>query len=130
MVRRKKVAVADVAVNWEEYFNSIRSVCPWSITAWRKQEIQITNWHSHILELGSLQARVYVAPKHNPRQLKKMSDRFNAQRPNEEWLWSHPSYKHHSTPVPVLIQQDRAKLLHIRSKLNDNSEILINNFTQ
>lgn len=113
--------MADVAVNWDNYFQSIKSVCPWSLSAWRSREIHIINWRSHILELDSYQARIYIAPKHNPRQLKKMSDRFNQERPNEEWLWSHPSFGYHSTPVPVFIQQDRAKLMHIRSKLDQNN---------
>ena len=39
-----------------------------------------------------------------------MSERFNDTRPSEEWLWSHPDFGHYSTPVPVLIQQDRTSL--------------------
>ena len=31
---------------------------------------------------------------------------MNDERPTEEWLYSHPRYGGHSTPVPVLIQQD------------------------
>lgn len=107
--------MADVAVDWEEYFYSIKTVCPWSWAAWKKREIQITNWRSHIIDLGSRQAILYIAPKHNPRQLKKMSDRFNRTRQHEEWLWSHPDFSYNSTPVPVFIQQDRAKLERARN---------------
>tara|TARA_B100000085_G_C18406331_1_gene456761 strand:- start:191 stop:337 length:147 start_codon:yes stop_codon:yes gene_type:complete len=33
-------------------------------------------------------------------------ERMNDTRPEEEWLFSHPMYGGHSTPVPILIQQD------------------------
>lgn len=110
--------MADVAVNWQQYFESIKPVCPWSLSAWNKKEIHITNWQSHIIDLDSYQARIYIAPNHNPRQLKKMCNRFNTYRTNEEWLWSHPDFANHSTPVPVFIQQDRDKLTSIRLKNN------------
>jgi len=113
--RRKKVHVADVAVDWESYFKSIRQVCPWSWAAWKKQQITITNWHSQIFELGNFQARLYIAPNHNARQLKKISNRLNRERPHEEWLWSHPDFAHNSTPVPVFIQQDRLILERARN---------------
>lgn len=108
--------MAEDAVNWEEYFFNIKTVCPWSWAAWQRQQIHITKWHSHILDLGSYQARLYIAPRHNPRQLKKMCDRFNSQRTHEEWLWSHPVFEHNSTPVSVFIQQD--KLLLERARMN------------
>ena len=107
--------MADVAVDWEEYFYSIKTVCPWSWAAWLKKEIHTTNWRSHIIDLGSYQARLYIAPNHKPRQLKKMCDRFNAEREGEEWLWSHPDFGFNSTPVPVFIQQDRARLERARN---------------
>ena len=33
-------------------------------------------------------------------------ERMNDIRPEEEWLFSHPMYGGHSTPIPILIQQD------------------------
>jgi len=33
-------------------------------------------------------------------------ERMNDTRLEEEWLFSHPIFKGHSTPVPILIQQD------------------------
>ena len=106
--------MADVEVNWNQYFESIKSVCPWSNSAFRQDKITITTWHSQISELGEKEACVYIAPKHNPRQLKKMCDRFNKQRPDEEWLWSHPRFGYNSTPVPCFIQQHRDILENIR----------------
>jgi hypothetical protein len=109
--------VADVAVDWNSYFQSIKTECPWSLAAWKRGAIDLTLWRGSIFPLGTWEARLYLAPRHNPRQLKKMSMRFNTQRPHEEWLWSHPSFLNNSTPVPVFIQQDRDKLTYIRRKL-------------
>ncbi len=104
--------------DWCKYFNTIKPVCPWSYSAYKKQEIHITNWRSHILELDSYQARIYIAKHHKPRQLKKMSDRFNREREWEEWLWSHPDFGFNSAPVACFIQQDRATLDKIRTQIN------------
>lgn len=102
------------AANWELYFASIRSVCPWSNSAWRQGAIAITTWNGIIVPLGSWKARLYLAPKHNTRQLRKMTERFNRERSNEEWLYSHPRFGDNSTPVPCFIQQDRQTLEKIR----------------
>jgi hypothetical protein len=48
-----------------------------------------------------------------------MADRFNRERPAEEWLWSHPSFAHNSTPVACFIQQDRQRLETIRFSLEN-----------
>ena len=105
-------------VNWHNYFETIKNVCPWSWASWQKNKIDIISWHSQIINLNYYEARVYIAARHNPRQLKKMSDRFNRERPNEEWLWSHPDYGFNSTPVAVFIQQDRQILDDLRRNLN------------
>ena len=116
-LKRKKEIVAAVEVDWDEYFESIKAVCPWSLRAWRQNQIEIIKWHSQqIKELGLIEARLYIS-NHNPRQLKKITKKLNSLRPKEEWLWSHPSYGNHSSHVPVLIQQDRDKLSSIRSKI-------------
>ena len=106
--------MADVEVNWTAYFESIKKVCPWSNQAWRNGEINITNWQSNIIDLGSYNARLYTTTRHNPRQLKKMTDRFNRERQHEEWLWSHPDFGYNSTEVAVFIQQDRQLLERAR----------------
>lgn len=112
------MAAAKNAVNWEEYFRSIQSVCPWSWSAWRQGNIDIVNWGTDITELGTHSARLYITHRHNARQLKKISGRLSRTRPNEEWLWSHPQYKNNSTPVAVFIQQDLATLEHLRKKVS------------
>jgi len=106
-------------VNWQAYFENTKEVCPWSWRAWQAGQIHIQNWHSQAVVLGKLEARLYIAPKHKPRQLKKIADRLNLKRPDEEWLWSHPKFGHYSTPIAVLIQQDRYRLETIRKALNN-----------
>ena len=41
---------------------------------------------------------------------------MNDIRHEEEWLFSHPMYKGHSTPVPILIQQDLEILTKARKE--------------
>lgn len=109
--------MADVAVDWHSYFESISVVCPWSLGAWRREGIDIQQWCGEVNPLDTWEARIYLAPRHKPRQLKKMADKFNNTRPKEEWLWSHPDFGNHSTPVPCFIQQHRNVLENIRKSL-------------
>lgn len=110
------VNAAAVEVNWETYFQNIKKVCPWSYSAWQKSEIHITTWQGNIIDLGSYSARLYTTRTHNPRQLKKMTDRFNVLREHEEWLYSHPKFGINSTELAVFIQQDRKGLEQARNK--------------
>ena len=108
-------------VNWTEYFASIVSVCPWSRAYWSKKKIDVCEWTGRIQPLGENVARIYTHPRASARLLKKIMHRMNDERPTEEWLWSHPRYGGHSTPVPVLIQQDyellqKARKSQIESK--------------
>lgn len=105
----------DAEVDWGKYFQSIKQVCPWSLSAWKHGKIRIQRWHSQPKDLGTTEAVIYTAPNHNPRQLKKIAARLNRQRPTDEWLWSHPSFGNHSAPIACLIQQDRVRLHELRS---------------
>lgn len=109
--------MADAEVNWSEYFQLIRTVCPWSNTAWKYSLIDFQPWKNSVLDLQHYAARVYVYPT-KPRQLKKTTNRLNEKYHQYEWLWSHPDYQHYSTPIAVLIQQDRTQLETIRNNLN------------
>ena len=114
MAKRKKTTAE---VDWAQYFWDIRGVCPWSWSAWRRGEIAVHKGFSDIFPLDGYQARVYCV-KLSPRLCKLHTDRLNKERPNEEWLWSHPSYHNNSTPVPVFIQQDRSRLAALRKTLD------------
>ena len=103
-------------IDWAGYFNSIRDVCPWSAPAFNKDRISIQVWKGEPRDLEDCLAIVYVHKHASARVLNKIADRMMSARPAEEWLFSHPKYKGHSTPVPVLIQQDLAQLSRARQK--------------
>jgi len=113
---------ANAAVNdkelWTSYFYNIRHVCPWSYSAWKRGKIEIDLWKGVAKDLGNLEARVNIIGVIKPRLLKKIEERLNNERQSEEWLHSHPSFGINSTPVPVLIQQDRLGLEKARKQSN------------
>ena len=109
----KVEAVAEEKVNWSAYFDHIRSVCPWSYSAFKKGEIKITNWNGEPEPLGNNQAIVYVVSDTNRRRLKKLAKKLDNDK-SYEWLWSEPKYGKFGSPVPILIQQDRRKLFDLR----------------
>jgi len=104
-------------VNWQEYFLSIQSQCPWSIVAWTKGKIDIQSWTGKPVDLDVYRARIYVVKKLNKRRLKKLCARLD--EGECEWLWSYPNWGPYATPVPVLIQQRRSELSRIRQNLNE-----------
>jgi hypothetical protein len=108
---------------WSEYFASIVSVCPWSLAYWRKQRIDIQPWRGsqRIPPLQNYVARVWIHKQASGRQLRNIHTRLNDCRQHEEWLYSHPQYGGHSTPQPVLIQQDRKILQDARNALQTKS---------
>jgi hypothetical protein len=118
-----KEAVRKEEVNWIEYFASIVSVCPWSKSYWKQQKIDIQKWTGieNVKPLGEYVARIWIHRHASGRQLCNIHHRLNEQRQDEEWLYSHPQYGGHSTPIPVLIQQDFELLSNIRQGLNGQS---------
>ena len=101
------------SVDWGLYFLKIKAVCPWSYAAWQRGQIDIVYTRT-IKPLGDYAARVYAIDltKRRLKKLAKLRDHGL-----DEWLWSHPEYGVYATPVPCLIQQDRAKLNSIRKQL-------------
>ncbi len=109
--------MAAEAVDWSQYFQSIKTQCPWSLAAFNKGRIDITV-NKRPQPLGEYEARVYIIKNINPRRLKKLCNKLDKTDPDNEWLWSHPRYRKYSTPVPVMIQQNRARLTHLRMGLS------------
>ena len=115
MVKEAEIEAVNVNnIDWSSYFVSIVSVCPWSGAYWRKQKIDVQTWKSEIIPLEDYVARIYIHKHASGRQLKKIMERMNDTRPDEEWLFSHPMFRGHSTPVPILIQQDLELLTKAR----------------
>lgn len=103
-------------IDWSNYFASITGVCPWSKSYWKKQKIDIQIWKgvSNITPLEEHVARVWIHRHASGRLLCKVHNRLNDVRKHEEWLYSHPCYGGHSTPVPIFIQQDLEVLTNAR----------------
>lgn len=108
-----------VAVDWQEYFYSIRQQCPWSYSAWQRGQILVRRL-GQPQELGDYSAIVYVSNL-NRRRLKKLCAKLNTSK-EYEWLWSHPSYGKYGTPLPCLIQQNHRVLDEIRAKISDRNK--------
>lgn len=109
--------MAAEAVDWSQYFQGIKTQCPWSLAAYNRGRIDIVRGVNP-KPLDTFEARIYILKNITPRKLKKIANRLDQIDIENEWLWSHPRYKKYSTPVPVLIQQNRQKLNQIRSNLN------------
>ena len=117
-----KAKVAKEDKTWAKYFASIRGVCPWSYNLMDKilvldTHVNCMNTWSTIFKASNYEAFVYKFPKANVTWLTNKCDQLNASQDFSEWLWSHPSEGGDSTHIPVLIQQDRAQLTELRTKI-------------
>lgn len=115
MARRKRKKIREA--NWQEYFQRIQGVCPWSWRAWKNEKISILSWDGNIESLGAYDAKVYVHINASPRLLNKLATKLGKIHTDCEFLWSHPRYKGVSSPLPCIIQQDKVYLLELRSKI-------------
>ena len=105
----------DLNVDWNQYFESIVSVCPWSKAYWLGKRIDITKWQGEdsVIPLGNYVARMWIYQGSYNSTLDIIAGCMNEKYPHDEWLYSHGK---HGTPVPVLIQQDRRLLTEARTK--------------
>lgn len=135
MVERKRKRIKEVEsqsqeeVNWQNYFQSIRPVCPWSYKAFMREGIQFFNYVPSTFNVwrqtfhtrrqhGQPQPEAYVyrAEGYDSEYLENLTEQYNALDDGCEYLWSHPSHGGDSTPIPVIIQQDRETLTDLRLK--------------
>lgn len=107
-------AASHQSVNWYSYFKSIRAECPWSYNAYINGQIHIVPWQGEVIPLGQYLARVYtVDADHTAEALAESLDHGE-----DEWLFSYPGYGEFASPVPILIQQNRALLAKLRRNLS------------
>tara|TARA_R100001591_G_scaffold109810_1_gene120328 strand:+ start:1728 stop:2123 length:396 start_codon:yes stop_codon:yes gene_type:complete len=123
-VVRKKEEV--VEVNWLQYFHSIKHVCPYSYQSYLDGTTKITHFDEDILVLNEqnfeiLPWEVIVYLLGDDLTLDAIEEfvaSLNECQNTCEYLWSHPTFSkggYNQTPVPVIIQQDRARLMELRS---------------
>jgi len=122
--RRRKRKKVQEEVNWTKYFAKIKGVCPWSYRAHMKDtilfidysDVTINTWQL-FLDATEYEAFVYKCPGKSSKWLNAKADEMNAKYKKHEWLWSHPEHGGDSTPIPVLIQQDRETLTKLREQV-------------
>jgi len=110
--------------DWAEYFAKIKGVCPWSYRAHMADNIlfldynepELATWSS-LFHSSKYEAFVYKCPGKSSDWLNSKCDQLNQTDQKSEWLWSHPTEGGDSTPIPVLIQQDKVQLAELREKL-------------
>lgn len=127
----KEAAKVDVEANWARYFANIKGVCPWSYAAFMKETILFVDYNdSTIKTWASLygangcnyEAFVYKCEGKDSNWLNETCDIMSVRYSNSEWLWSHPEKGGDSTPIPVIIQQDKKRLEDLREKTGYTDE--------
>ena len=113
------------SVNWAEYFNLISNECPWSTRAFREGLIDIRLWKPQVEmpALGHFEARIWLVTYSNT-DITLLAEQLNNLSTQDEWLFSYPGYGEFATPIPILIQQDRQRLLDLRQKLQEKSQVI------
>ena len=128
MVRKRKKVdrkeeVEDKSI-WLKYFHSIRHVCPWSYKSYLEGKIKIIPFDRELLKLAeanwSLEtsdALVYVVDDLTLNEIDEFVAHRNDCQEKCEYLWSHPTFtkgSNNQAPYPIIIQQDRARLMELR----------------
>jgi hypothetical protein len=115
----------EVEDNWFQYFHSIRHVCPWSFKSYLEGRIQIIPFDRDLLKLTEMNwtvqpndALVYVVDDLTLDEIDEFVAHRNDCQEKCEYLWSHPTFTkgaNNQTPKPVIIQQDRKRLMELRN---------------
>jgi len=105
------------SVNWKAYFEKISDACPWSLEAYNNDEIQFFEGDVAIRSLSTGKANLYILPDIDVDHIYELAEQLDELYFQYEFLWSHPDYTkggNRATPVPVIIQQDKAELEYLR----------------
>ena len=104
------------SVDWLAYYTSIADQCPWSLRAYVRGKIDVQKWApgEPVPPLLELEARVWLVD-YSEEEIQSVAQELDSQDAACEWLFSYPGYGRWATPVPVLIQQNRAQLNRIRN---------------
>ena len=119
-------------VSWAtNYFAKIRGVCPWSYKEHMKDNILFIEgggercygtW-SYIYKSSNKEAFVFIEKGKNSEELNAICEKYEKIYKHVEWLWSHPDEGGDSTPVPVIIIQDKSRLQTLREKIGYEEDI-------
>jgi hypothetical protein len=130
--RRKSPEVARrKEVDWLAHYESIRSVCPWAYRAFVSGKIITIPYSDASFNTFAMlfnackddkgvetDCFVYVCEDKSVEWLSAKVDEMDALYPSQEWLYSTPDDDDgNAAPVPILIQQRKAKLEYLREKI-------------
>jgi hypothetical protein len=118
-------------VNWLAHYESIRSVCPWAYRAFVSGKIITIPYSDASFNTFAMlfnackddkgvetDCFVYVCEDKSVEWLSAKVDEMDALYPSQEWLYSTPDDDDgNAAPVPILIQQRKAKLEYLREKI-------------
>ena len=105
-----------------EYLKSITEVCPFSLKHFDAGEVPILYYSPTLIqelyfELDKYPAIVFKCPATICRDVtQSTADELANEYPDADWYWSHPDEGGTSTPVPVLIMQNREHLTSARKQ--------------
>ena len=126
-VKEKEKALKEDNIDWQGYYASIKSVCPWSYKAFMNDNILVIEYGANTFKTWSClftgtkyEAFVFKMPQITAEELHTLCDHYNetlGDKYKSEFLWSHNEEGGDSTPVPVIIQQDKAQLETLRESM-------------
>ena len=119
-------------INWQQYFESISKVCPWSLESYEQGRIDFLPYNHHGMLLRDhhwtqstqrdFDAVVWVGAPDDPEILDEICEVYENSK-NCVYFWSHPKHTkggHNQAPIPIIIQQDRQNLIKARKSLKKN----------
>jgi hypothetical protein len=108
---------------WLWYFRRIKKVCPWSYKSFidgttNSLDIEKLNFFESNWEQEPWEAIIYLVGEDlTLDEIDNIVASKNESQIKCEYLWSHPSFSKgakNQTHVPVIIQQDRKRLMELR----------------
>jgi len=129
--RKSPEAAKRSEVNWLAHYESIRNVCPWAYRAFVSGKIITIPYSDASFNTFAMlfnackddkgvetDCFVYVCEDKSVEWLSAKVDEMDALYPSQEWLYSTPDDDDgNAAPVPILIQQRKAKLEYLREKI-------------
>ena len=118
-------------VTWiEDYFMSIRQLCPWSLKYWMENKIL------HLKDPNGCELTWCACFKASPHEailfeydmntsvdkLYEVTEKIEKKYPELIAFWSHPEEKQNNTPKPCVIVQDRSTLTDLRKQIGFEDE--------
>ena len=113
-----------------DYFAKIKGICPWSFRAHMKDNIlfieggsdKCFGTYANIYKASTKEAFVFIMDK-TSEELDAICQKYEKIYKHVEFLWSHPEQEGDSTPKPVIIIQEKARLQQLREKVGYEENI-------